>query len=89
MAEQRIGERSPDVPVFVLHSKLDDIVPYEQGRQLAVDWCEQGATVQFTSSYVPSHIGGMLRAYPQAVGWLGGMLDGAEPTNNCGSVLGS
>ncbi|WP_298182436.1 lipase family protein [Saccharomonospora sp.] len=89
VAEQRIGQRAPDVPVFVLHSKLDDIVPYNQGRQMAVDWCEQGGTVQFTTSYVPSHIGGMLRAYPQAVGWMAGMLNGEKPRNNCDSLLGS
>lgn len=89
VAEQRIGERAPDVPVFVLHSKLDDIVPYAQGRQMAVDWCEKGGTVQFTTSYVPSHIGGMLRAYPQAVSWLNDRINGKEPRNNCSSLLGS
>jgi pimeloyl-ACP methyl ester carboxylesterase len=88
VAEQRIGERAPDVPVFVLHSRLDDIVPYDQGRQMAVDWCERGGTVEFTTSYVPSHIGGMLRAYPQAVAWLSGMINGKAPKNTCGSLLG-
>ncbi|WP_197319678.1 lipase family protein [Saccharomonospora sp. NB11] len=89
VAEQRIGLRAPDVPVFVLHSRLDDIVPYGQGRQMAVDWCERGGTVQFTTSYVPSHIGGMLRAYPEAVAWLSSMLNGGQPKNNCSSLLGS
>ncbi|WP_277681649.1 lipase family protein [Saccharomonospora azurea] len=89
VAEQRIGLRAPDVPVFVLHSRLDDIVPYGQGRQMAVDWCERGGTVQFTTSYVPSHVGGMLRAYPQAVSVLSGMIKGEQPRSNCDSLLGS
>ncbi len=89
VGEQRIGERAPDVPVFVLHSRLDDIVPYGQGRRMAVDWCERGGTVQFTTSYVPSHIGGMLRAYPQAVAWLSAMIEGEAPRNTCDSLLGS
>ncbi|EHR63821.1 lipase family protein [Saccharomonospora cyanea] len=89
VGEQRIGERAPDVPVFVLHSRLDDIVPYGQGRQMAVDWCERGGTVQFTTSYVPSHIGGMLRAYPQAVAWLSGMIEGKTPRNTCDRLLDS
>ncbi|EID54466.1 lipase family protein [Saccharomonospora xinjiangensis] len=87
VGQQRIGERAPDVPVFVLHSKLDDIVPYDQGRQMAVDWCERGGTVQFTTSYVPSHIGGMLRAYPQAVYWLSGILEGDQPRNTCANLI--
>ncbi|TLW93232.1 lipase [Saccharomonospora piscinae] len=89
VAEQLIGERTPDVPVFILHSRLDDIVPYAQGRQLAVDWCEQGATLTFRTSYVPSHIGGMLRAYPEAVAWLAARFDGDPAASNCGRVLGA
>ncbi|WP_116046156.1 lipase family protein [Amycolatopsis palatopharyngis] len=84
VAEQRIGERKPDVPVLVVHSALDDIVPYAQGRQMAREWCAQGATVQFSTSLVPSHIGGAIRAYPEALAWLEGRFAGKPAPDNCG-----
>ncbi|WP_019818874.1 lipase family protein [Saccharomonospora saliphila] len=83
VAEQRIGHRAPEVPTLVVHSKLDDIVPYGQGRQMARDWCAGGATVRFTPSLVPSHVGGMLRAYPEAVAWISDRFAGEQAPNSC------
>lgn len=84
VTEQRIGERAPEVPMLVVHSVLDDIVPYGQGKAMAQDWCNQDATVQFSSSWVPSHVGGMLRAFPEAFGWLEARFAGLNAPNNCG-----
>lgn len=36
-------------PVFMTHNTHDDIVPFGQGRQLGVDWCEVGADVRFVT----------------------------------------
>ncbi|WP_448852781.1 lipase family protein [Corynebacterium sp. 335C] len=47
--EQRIGRLVPEAPVFMTHNVADDIVPFEQGRQLGRDWCAAGADVRFTS----------------------------------------
>jgi predicted esterase len=74
----------PSVPTLVVHSALDDIVPYSQGRQMARDWCAQGATVQFSTSLVPSHVGGAIRAYPDAFAWLEGRFAGQRAPENCG-----
>lgn len=84
VAEQQIGQRSPDVPMLVVHSTLDDIVPYDQGKTMAQDWCDQDATVQFSKSHVPTHIGGMFRAFPEAFGWLEGRFADEDAPNNCG-----
>ncbi|WP_026455505.1 lipase family protein [Saccharomonospora iraqiensis] len=83
VAEQKLGERAPEVPTLVVHSVLDDIVPYAQGRQMAADWCARGATVRMTTSAVPSHVGGMLRAYPEAVSWIGDRFAGESAPDNC------
>lgn len=85
VAEQQIGERMPSVPMLVVHSALDDIVPYNQGREMARDWCSQGATVQFSTSIVPTHVGGAVAAYPEAVAWLAGRFAGRPAPENCGS----
>ncbi|WP_216211524.1 lipase family protein [Amycolatopsis aidingensis] len=84
VAEQRIGERAPEVPMLVVHSVLDDIVPYGQGRQMARDWCADGTTVQFSSSLVPTHVGGAIRAFPEMFLWLGDRFAGKTPPDNCG-----
>ncbi|MET0198041.1 lipase [Rhodococcus sp. 06-156-3C] len=51
--EQRIGTLTPTTPVLVTSGRNDDTVPYEQARQLAVDWCDNGATVDFVSNDLP------------------------------------
>jgi len=84
VAEQRIGATAPEVPTLVVHSALDDIVPYPQGRQMARDWCSGGARVQFSTSVVPSHVGGAIRAFPEAFAWLEGRFAGLPAPDNCG-----
>jgi len=85
VAEQQIGLLKPAVPVFVAHSSLDDIVPYPQGRAMAESWCKLGATVQFETLALPTHVLGYLNAYPEAFAWLDGRLGGAPATSNCGT----
>ncbi|WP_431874068.1 lipase family protein [Amycolatopsis sacchari] len=84
VAEQRIGTIPPKAPVLVLHSGLDDIVPYAQGREMARDWCAEGAAVRFETLAAPTHVGGAVAAYPLAYAWLDGRLHGAPATTNCG-----
>lgn len=82
--EQRIGTVPPQAPVYVAHSRLDDIVPYEQGRDMARSWCGGGATVQFDTVAIPTHVGGYVAAYPKAYRWLDQRVKGEQPPTNCG-----
>jgi dienelactone hydrolase len=84
IAEQLIGARKPLVPVLVVHSALDDIVPYAQDRTMARSSCAKGTTVQFSTSAVPTHVGGAARAYPEAFAWLGGRFANLPAPANCG-----
>ncbi|GAB2978505.1 lipase family protein [Amycolatopsis acidiphila] len=84
VAEQQIGLTPPAAPVLVAHSALDDIVPFEQGRTMARNWCAEGATVQFDTLAVPTHVGGAVAAYPDAFAWLDGRLHGVPAPDNCG-----
>jgi hypothetical protein len=85
VAEQQIGLTPPKAPVLVAHSALDDIVPFEQGRAMARSWCAEGATVQFDTLAVPTHVGGAVAAYPDAFAWLDRRLHGAAAPDNCGA----
>ncbi|MQY18803.1 lipase family protein [Nocardia macrotermitis] len=51
--EQRIGTLRPSSPVLITSGRNDDTVPYGQARQLATDWCAQGATVTFRTNNLP------------------------------------
>ncbi|WP_216207237.1 lipase family protein [Amycolatopsis aidingensis] len=87
LAELKIGNRKPEAPVLVEHAPLDDIVPYGQGKQMAKDWCAQGATVQFKDLPAPpafAHVGGVPAAMSNSANWLADRLSGEPATDNCG-----
>lgn len=82
--EQRIGERRPGAPMLVAHSALDDTVPYAQGRQMAREWCAEGATVRFSTYPAPTHVAAAGAAYPEALSYLGARFAGRTAPDNCG-----
>ncbi|WP_234347512.1 lipase family protein, partial [Streptomyces specialis] len=85
----RIGNVAPDVPTLVEHAPGDDVVPYEQGRQMARDWCEGGATVQFNnlSAFLPifQHLLAALNTSQSSAEWLTDRFNGEPAPSNCGS----
>nr|WP_306307300.1 lipase family protein [Nocardia takedensis] len=48
-----VGSSRPATPVLITSGRNDDTVPYGQARQLALDWCAQGATVTFRTNELP------------------------------------
>lgn len=90
---QRIGRLTPQVPVLIQHGTQDDAVPFGQGRQLAVDWCAQGATVQFSPNPTPpilpglvvNHIVPMIGGLPESVVYLNDRFADAPAPSNCGA----
>lgn len=53
LEDQRIGKLVPTSPVLITSGRNDDTIPYGQARQLADDWCAQGATVTFRTDQLP------------------------------------
>ncbi len=84
LKEQTIGfNRKPEVPVMMSHSLLDDVVPYQGGRDLAKRWCAQGANVSWNTTAGPGHIGGYIAAVPQALHFLKSRFDGKRQLSSC------
>jgi secretory lipase len=83
-AEQRIGDRPPTAPALVVHSALDDVVPYAQGRAMARSWCAKGARVRFDTSAAPTHVGAAAAAFPVALDWLEARFAGVPAVSTCG-----
>ncbi|MGW5074140.1 lipase family protein [Rhodococcus sp. NPDC004095] len=80
--EQRIGRLAPTTPVLITSGLNDDTVPYGQARQLAADWCDQGATVTFRTNGLPPILPGA--TLPNHFGPL--LIDGYG-TNNAITYL--
>lgn len=92
--DQRIGRLRPTVPVQVLTGTKDDIVPHAQAKQLALDWCAQGANVTYkpviqlvgSGGLMLSHLGPLLSQQGAARDWVVDRLNGEATSGNCGSV---
>ena len=85
LAENRIGNRAPKVPVLMVHSTMDDTIPYKVGVQLNKDWCNKGVSVNFRPSLVPTHAGGIVPFNAAALGWWDGRFAGIKQINTCGA----
>lgn len=83
--QQLLGLVAPTVPVFVVHTPLDDIVPYQVGHDMAVSWCDRGATVQFTALTAPTHLAALIASVPLALSYLQSRFDGLPAPSNCGN----
>ncbi|WP_328609355.1 lipase family protein [Amycolatopsis sp. NBC_00345] len=90
VAANKLGTVKPSFPVIVEHSTADDVIPYATGKQLAKDWCAEGADVQFKDivSILPffSHLLGMSTASGTAASWLADRFAGKPTASNCGSL---
>lgn len=94
--QQRIGRLKPAAPAYIWSNRTDDIVPYSQARQLAVDWCGQGANVQFNALnlWAPfpgsgsGHLEGEAFGAGSAAAWLNARFTapGVTPPSQCGSL---
>lgn len=94
IAEQELGNRSPQIPVRVATGTEDDIVPHEQARQLAVDWCGQGANVTYKAVVLPNlgdklvtnHVAPLLADQTAAIDWLTARLKATPTSPNCATL---
>ena len=86
--EQRLGEGTcPRMPVMLIHSRLDDVVPYECGRALAERWVRQGARVRLNTGVAPTHAAAALTSYPAAFGFLHARFAGKPMRANTARYL--
>ncbi|WP_432167626.1 lipase family protein [Streptomyces sp. bgisy031] len=92
--KQRIGTLEPAGPVRVATGVQDDIVPHTQARQLAVDWCAEGADVTYEAIKLPNlgdkiltnHLVPLITDQGNAISWLTDRLSGKPATSNCRAI---
>jgi hypothetical protein len=83
LADNVIGERRPAAPVLVTHALADDVIPYAVGLGLAQRWCARGATVRFSTTAVPTHVGGAVPNFGEEYAFLGARLAGLPAVSSC------
>jgi hypothetical protein len=83
LSEQRAGQHRPAVPVRLYHSRLDDVIPYQAGTELKDRFCALGASVDWDTYVVPTHIAAFYAAAPATVGWLADRIEGRPAENDC------
>ena len=89
---QRIGRLKPAAPVLIISNRHDPLVPWTGAHQLGLDWCAQGADVQFWTNEQPplfnklvvNHALPMLVDGERAMQWVADRFNGLPSTPNCG-----
>lgn len=91
LAEQKIGNLTPTSPVLIQHGLADDIVPFGQGQELAKEWCNNGATVQFSVNELPSilpglalgHLAPYVTGTPESISYIVDRFNNVPAPSNC------
>ncbi|CAO3642783.1 unnamed protein product [Cunninghamella blakesleeana] len=61
---------TPKVPLFMYHSKHDQIVPFDPALSLYNDWCSKGATIEFIQDELSEHILLAITGAANALGFI-------------------
>ncbi len=82
VAKQRLGTVAPEMPVFVTHNELDDVIPVTGARRLVRDWCDGGANVTYAEVNEDlgdaSHGLAWQLTVDEAFGWLVSVMGGPD-----------
>jgi alpha-beta hydrolase superfamily lysophospholipase len=92
--QQTMGALKPQAPVLLVSNINDDLVPHQQVRQLAVEWCNQGATVKLDTALLPplipstilGHAVEFIPALDAGQEWITQRFAGVPAPNNCASL---
>lgn len=91
---QRLGTTQPAIPVFISTNRFDPFFPWGGSRQLALDWCAQGADVEFWTNRQPPFLNKLainhLLPYfvdgERAMGWITDRFNGLPTTPHCADI---
>jgi hypothetical protein len=71
LRENRLGGMAPQAPVLLHHARQDQIVSFDQSRQLLADWQALGADARlYITRGGVDHISGAVAGTPVALDWI-------------------
>ncbi|MEU7899644.1 lipase family protein [Nonomuraea sp. NPDC049152] len=83
LTENRLGARSPQVPMFLYHARGDETIPHAVGATLRSEYCARGVNTRWTSLSAGSHVLGAVEGGPLAIEWLALRIYGLPAFGNC------
>jgi len=79
----KMGDNAPKAPVYLYHSKFDELIPWAAGKALNDSWCAKGTKVSFYTDYASEHNILAVTGAPAAVAFLSARFLGLPAPSTC------
>lgn len=87
LEDTRLGKSLPDMPLFIWHSRWDEILPLPSTNQLVDTYCQHpDAQVTYTRDWASEHIMAEVTGGPAALMWLFDRLNGVAAQPGCSTA---
>jgi pimeloyl-ACP methyl ester carboxylesterase len=86
LAVSKLGASAPRAPMLLFHGRLDEVIPYEVGKELRDRYCALGAQVEWQTYEIAEHVVGSVISAPSTVAWLAERLSGQPVPDECAAV---
>ncbi|MBN6039675.1 lipase family protein [Amycolatopsis sp. 195334CR] len=82
LAENELGTRAPEAPIYLFHGLGDEIIPLAQAQELRSRYCAAGVDVQW-ATFLGEHVTTLVFSAPDVLGYLGDRFAGKPVKSNC------
>jgi alpha-beta hydrolase superfamily lysophospholipase len=86
LSVSKLGASAPQAPMLLYHGRLDEVIPYEVGKQLRDRYCALGARVEWQTYEIADHVVGSVVTAPSAIAWLSERVGGLPVPDGCAAV---
>ncbi|MEH3053328.1 MAG: hypothetical protein PGN13_04860 [Patulibacter minatonensis] len=83
LGENALGKSAPTAPVYMWHSRTDEVLPYAATAKLREQWCSEGADVEWHPYSGLKHFQAAIVGAPDALRWIDARLRGRPTKNGC------
>jgi Secretory lipase len=82
------------ISCFIDHNRYDPFSPWQGGHQLAIDWCDKGADVQFFTNELPPFLNKTVTNHfltlfvdgERGMQWIADRFNGLPTSPNCAEI---
>jgi hypothetical protein len=79
----KMGSNAPKAPVYLYHSKFDELIPWAVAKEVNDAWCAKGAKVAMYTDYASEHNVLAASGAPAAVTYLSARFLGIQAPSTC------
>lgn len=81
--DNSLGHYTPKIPMFLYHSKQDEIIDIKNVERVYDQFCSQGATIDFVQDETSEHITEAISGSADAFNWITDILTGKPVPAGC------